>query len=86
MADSFEHAVPAVMQALAADLAKVSAEKAELVAALTEMRDVSACAFRVLVSSGADLDAFIAELRRVGIPDGFGQRANAVLAKVKATV
>jgi hypothetical protein len=55
---------------------------AELLAALKELRDACAAAMRVIAQ--ADLaDAFVAEATAAGVTNGFGIRADRVIAKAE---
>jgi hypothetical protein len=65
------------------ELDRLTSLNAELVAALEEMKEVAAAGMRVIDQAGLT-DHFIAAVAAVGIKNGFGVRANAVLAKAKA--
>lgn len=58
----------------------------ELVASLHETREACAAAMRAIERSRDDavLEEFLRELGRCGVSNGFGVRADAVLAKVRA--
>jgi hypothetical protein len=57
---------------------------AALLAACKELREAVAALFRVCYDSDLDVtEAYGAELKRIGIADGFGVRAQAAIAKAE---
>lgn len=62
--------------------ANLIAAAPELLAALKEMREACAAGMRVLHIAGLE-EPFLAEARAVGVTDGFGKRADELIAKAE---
>ena len=63
--------------------ARLIAAAPDLYEALKEMRNACAAAMRVIATDALAVTEWEAELRRIGVTDGFGVRANAALAKAE---
>jgi hypothetical protein len=63
--------------------ARLIAAAPDLLAALKEMRDACAAAMRVIARHEGQTGEFVLELKGAGVADGFGVRANALIAKAE---
>ena len=58
----------------------------DLLNSLKEMREACAACFRVILQFDGATDILDAEFRRIGIREGFGQRASQAIAQAEARV
>jgi hypothetical protein len=70
-------------EALADHVALLLKERTQLIEALDEMREAAAACFRVIASVPKLSDRLEQELIRAGVKEGFGGRAQDVLAKAR---
>lgn len=59
-------------------------QRDELLTSLKEMKEAAAACFRVILDGGLMNDLAL-ELRKAGVDNGFGLRANTAIAKAEAT-